>query len=754
MHMPTPTPGPQARPGFLAAPRQDVLASLVVFLIAVPLSLGIALASGAPIMAGLIAAIVGGLVTGLVAGAPLQVTGPAAGLTAIVFGLVEQLGDWRLVCATVVVAGLIQVVLGAARIARVCLAVSPAVVHGMLAGIGITIALAQLHIILGGAPESHALKNALALPAQLMQLHAPAAFLGLATIAMLLGWQWVPRPLSALPASLVAVMVATGASVVLGLDVERINLQGGFSAGLQWAAWPTSDMWMAVLAGGVTVAAVASVESLLCAVATDKLHTGPRANLDRELVGQGLANTLSGVLGGLPVTGVIVRSSANIQAGAQTQLSAMLHSVWVLLFVLFLGWGIELIPLSVLAGLLVHVGIRLVDAHHIRQLMTFRQAIVYVVTVAGVVGVGLLPGIGIGLALAVLLLLRKLSETNVSVDCDNGRCHVRIGGSLTFLGIPSLTSALEKIPSGSQVDVDLMVDFMDHAAFEALHNWRVQHERMGGTVDIDELHEAWYANAANGTPNFGKSRLDALVGALRRRSRKESVAGPSSGAAPQAESLLQGAAAFNATTSRDVKPLLSHLADVGQTPQALFITCADSRIVPADLVNSDPGDLFVLRNIGNIVPTWSDAQGTDDSVGSAVEFAVDVLKVHSIVVCGHSECGAMKALLSGHEQLGGSLSRWLGHGTSSLTRHAQDGPHAQSTSPHNDLARSNVVEQLERLRSYPSVQRGLAEGRIRLHGWYFDLKRAKVTVWDPTAGHFVEVGEQGRTLEPPVRASA
>lgn len=739
-----------ARTGLFAAPRQDFLASLVVFLIAIPLSLGIALASGAPIMAGLIAGIVGGTVTGLVAGAPLQVTGPAAGLTAIIFGLVEQFGDWKLVAAAVVVGGLIQLGLGASRIARMCLAVSPAVVHGMLAGIGITIALAQLHVVLGGAPESKAIKNLIELPAQLMELHAPAAFLGLATIALLLAWQWVPRPLSTIPASLVAVMTATAASVLLGLDVERINLQGGFASGLQWAAWP-AGAWTAVLVGGITIAAVASVESLLCAVATDKLHTGPRANLDRELVGQGLANTLSGLLGGLPVTGVIVRSSANIQAGGQTQLSAILHSVWILLFVVFLGWGIEMIPLCVLAGLLVHVGIRLVDAHHIRRLVTFGEALVYFVTVTGVVVLGLLPGIGVGLALAVVLLLRRLSRTLVEIEGTGGRYHVRIGGSMTFVGIPSLTAALETVPAGSHVDVDLMVDFMDHAAFEALHDWRVSHERLGGKVDIDELHEAWYADAARGTPKFAKSRLDGLIGALRRRARKEpSMVNKS----VTAEMLMQGAAAFNKTTSREVRPLLSHLADVGQTPQALFITCADSRIVPADLVNADPGDLFVLRNIGNIVPTWSGLAGDDDSVGSALEFAVDVLKVHSIVVCGHSECGAMKALVGGHESLGGSLGRWLSHGTSSMSRHASSPVHPDGTTPHNALARTNVVEQLERLKTYPSVQRALSSGNLRLYGWYFDLKRAKVTVWDPAAGRFVDAGEEIQSLEPSVSVPA
>ncbi len=752
--MPMPhVPSPAARvgrPALLAAPQQDVLASLVVFLVAVPLSLGIALASGAPIMAGLVAGIVGGLVAGFVAGAPLQVTGPAAGLTAVVFGLVEQLGDWRLVAAAVVVGGLVQVGLGASRIARLGLAVSPAVVHGMLAGIGITIALAQLHIILGGAPEGQTLKNLVALPSQLMTLHAPAAFLGLATLALLLAWQWVPRPLSRVPASLVAVATATGASVLLGLDVERVDLQGGFASGLALAAWP-GEAWGAVLVGGITIAAVASVESLLCAVATDRLHSGPRANLDRELVGQGLANTVSGLLGGLPVTGVIVRSSVNIAAGAQTQLSSMLHSVWILLFVLFLGVGIEMIPLSVLAGLLVHVGVRLVNAHHIRRLVTFGEAVVYMVTVAGVVVLGLLPGIGLGLALAMVLLLRRLSQTDVQVESADGTYHVRIGGSMTFVGIPKLTAALESVPAGTHVDVDLMVDFMDHAAFDALHDWRVSHERLGGRVDIDELHEAWYANAAKGTPHFAKSRLDGLLGALRRRTRKETSMATTS---LTTEPLLQGAVAFNATTSREVKPLLSHLADVGQTPQALFITCADSRIVPADLVNADPGDIFVLRNIGNIVPSWSDEPGSDDSVGAAIEFAVDVLKVHSVVVCGHSECGAMKALLGGHQALGGSLGRWLDYGTSSLTRHADAPAQPSSASAHNALARTNVVEQITRLQTYPSVQRAVADGRLRLYGWFFDLKRAKVTVWDRSTGAFVDAGHDGQNLDGPMRASA
>jgi carbonic anhydrase len=740
-----------ARPGIFSHPREDFMASLVVFLVAVPLSLGIALASGAPIMAGLIAAIVGGFVAGVVAGAPLQVTGPAAGLTAIVFGLVQQFQDWRLVCAAVVIAGLIQLGLGFSRVARMCLAVSPAVVHGMLAGIGITIALAQLHIVLGGAPESKALANLIDLPRQMFDLHGQATMVGLATIAILLGWQWLPKRYAVLPGSLVAVLGVTAASVVLGLNVERIDLRGGLGNGFEFAAWPAPDMWGAVILGAITLAAVASVESLLCAVATDKLHDGPRANLDRELIGQGFANTLSGVLGGLPVTGVIVRSSANIQAGGKTQLSAILHAFWVLVFVVLLSQLIEMIPLAVLAGLLVYVGVRLVDAHHIRELMHFREAVVYGVTVAGIVIIGLLPGIGIGLALAILMLLRRLSESRIEVEQQDDHWHVRLEGSMTFVAIPRLSFALAQIPPATKVDVDLMCDFMDHAAFETLHSWRVTHEKLGGRVDIDELHEPWYAEAAKGAPRYDKSRLVMALGKQRKRLRLRGKRRQLT----DEQHLLSGVAEFNTTLSKEVKPLVTALAQEGQAPQALFITCADSRIVPSDLVNADPGDLFVVRNIGNIVPRYDAVTaGRDQSVGAAVEFALDTLGIRNIVVCGHSECGAMRALMDGmHEKLDSPLGRWLEHGGTTLEKYRHEHAASQDAGAHNDLARMHVIEQLENLQSYPSVARAVKEGKLRLFGWFFDLKRVKVTVWDDKTGRFVTIEEQ---YSPPtvMRASA
>ena len=481
--------------------RRDLPASLVVFLVAVPLSLGIALASGAPIIAGLIGAVAGGIVTGLLAGSPLQVSGPAAGLTVVVAGLVQQFG-WETMCLITACAGALQLVLGWCKVARGALIISPAVVHGMLAGIGISIALAQLHVVFGGTPKSSPVANLLGIPKQLGAMNSSAAILGFMTIAILILWKRLKVPvLKTIPGPLVAVVAGTVVSLAAGMDVARVNLPDKFE--LTRLVPPTQ--WGAFAIAVLTVAIIASIESLLCAVATDKLHSGPRSDLDKELRAQGAGNLASGLLGGLPITGVIVRSSANILAGGVSRGSAVLHGVWILLFAAFLGSLIETIPLAVLAGLLVHVGVNLVNMHHIRELRKHNEAPVYFATVLGVTGLNLLAGVGIGLGLAVIFSIRRLSVSEVTLEERGEKWHVRIEGTLTFASVPKLNEQLSRIPPGHAVDIDLAVDFIDHAAFESLHGWRENHEKTGGHVDIDETHEEWYRPATEGNPRTGRT---------------------------------------------------------------------------------------------------------------------------------------------------------------------------------------------------------------------------------------------------------
>lgn len=480
---------------------KDFGASLVVFLVAVPLSMAIANASGAPILSGLMAAVVGGIVVGLFAGAPLQASGPAAGLSVVILGLVQQHG-FPAVCTMVAVAGLIQIGGGSLRIARMAMAISPAVLHGMLAGIGVLIVLGQIHVVLGGTPQSSAWKNLRELPEQLQNLHGMATAIGLLTIAVVLAWPLVPiKKLRLIPAPLVAATVGT--LVALPFEMPRVVLNGGLFSSLAAPLWPAGGL-PALIAGALTIAAIASAESLACAVATDKLHAGPRANLDRELFAQGLGNFVSGLLGGLPITGVIVRSKANIDGGAKTRWSTVLHGVWVLLFVTQLGSVINKIPLSVLAGLLVVVGIGLLRVEHIRELYRHHESRIYFVTLLGVVGINLLVGIGLGIAAAAVMLVLRLSNVKVAIDREVSPVQVKVEGTLTFLGVPKLSTQLSKLAPGTDVEFVLDVEYMDHAGIEALRSFATSHRRTGAKVVL-ELLNAGSSSAYGALPPGARS---------------------------------------------------------------------------------------------------------------------------------------------------------------------------------------------------------------------------------------------------------
>jgi carbonic anhydrase len=479
--------------------RYDVSASLVVFLVALPLSLGIAVASDAPVLAGLIAAVIGGIVAGALGGSALQVSGPAAGLTVIVAGLVAEFG-WAVTCAITVCAGILQIVFGVSRVARAALAVSPVVVHAMLAGIGITIALQQIHVLLGGDANSTAWANVTALPSQIMTADLGAVFLGQLVIVVMVAWRWAPAPIDKVPGPLVAIVTATVASIVIPFDVARIPLDGSLLDAFQLPRLPEGN-WGAFATGVLTVALIASVESLLSAVSVDKMRPGHQTNFDRELVGQGTANVVSGAIGGLPVTGVIVRSSTNVNAGARTRASAILHGVWVLVFALPFAGLAQQIPTAALAGLLIVIGVQLVKPAHIETARRTGDIAVYVVTILGVVFANLLEGVLLGLALAVVLTMWRVVRIDIHAECTGTDAwRVVIKGSCTFLSLPRLTGTFATIPAGSTVTVEMTVDFLDHAVHEAIEQWQRQHETTGGAVIIRDAGAARMASALAGPP--------------------------------------------------------------------------------------------------------------------------------------------------------------------------------------------------------------------------------------------------------------
>lgn len=478
---------------------RDFTASIVVFLVAMPLCMGIAIASGVPPEKGLVTGIIGGIVVGLLAGSPLQVSGPAAGLAVIVFEFVRDNGLSAL-GPVLVLAGALQLLAGVAKLGGVFRAISPAVVHGMLAGIGALIVIGQFHILFDAKPLSNGIDNLAMMPARVLGL-TPfdlrstelALMLGLLTIGTMLAWEKLkPARLGLVPGALLGVLAATGVAWGFGLDVARIAVPDSIGAAF---ALPGGDFLTPLTNGSLIVSAIAiafiaSAETLLSAAAVDRMHDGVRTDYNKELRAQGVGNLLCGVVNALPMTGVIVRSSANVQAGAMSRTSAVLHGVWILGFVALLPFILREVPMAALGGVLVVTGWKLVSLKQVRRLFEvhgFMPALIWVATFTLVVTTDLLTGVLVGLALSALELVPHLRNLRFRVGEQTVGETVRLEleGAATFLGLTRLTNALEQVPVAKPVHVDLdRVHAMDHTTAEMLTEWLARRKQLGDAVTV------------------------------------------------------------------------------------------------------------------------------------------------------------------------------------------------------------------------------------------------------------------------------
>lgn len=470
---------------------REITASVVVFLVALPLALGVAIASGVPVALGIVSAVVGGVVVGALAGCRLQVTGPAAGLIVLVWMIVDTWGVGALGVA-VLASGAVQLAAGVLRLGRWFRAVSPATVYGLLAGIGGLIVLGQLHVMLGAVPPGGGLADLMGLPDAfaLVGTDAGASSLavGLVTIASLAGWDGLaPGRLRKIPSALVAIAVATAMASALSLPVAFVELPSSFGEALNVPVLASFALLLdpSFLAATAALTGVAAVESLLSAAATDQLHDGPRTDLDKELRALGIGNLVCGVLGALPVTGVIVRSAANVKAGAKTRLPAVLHGVWLAGLVLAAPFLLELLPIPALAGLLIYVGGQLIKPYAIKQLRSAGQGEiwVYLTTAIGIVVIGLLPGLVLGFVVALLKLLYTFGHLEVDSEADGDRHDVNLRGAATFIALPKLAEALEAIPSSAEAHVHIGgLIYVDHASHALLLEHERRLERGGGRL--------------------------------------------------------------------------------------------------------------------------------------------------------------------------------------------------------------------------------------------------------------------------------
>jgi MFS superfamily sulfate permease-like transporter len=378
----------------------------------------------------------------------------------------------------------------------------------MLAGIGVLIFASQFHVMLDDKPLGSGIQNLLGIPKALFDAiqardsHLTAFGLGALTIAMIFAWSTLtPKKWRLLPAPLVGVLVAIAVAAAFQLNVYYVNVPDNI-----WSVtiYPTWDRlariveWP-IIVGAISIAFIASAETLLCATAVDQMHRGPRTKYDRELAAQGIGNTICGALGVLPMTGVIVRSSANVEAGAVTKWSAIFHGFWLLLFVSVIPFTLRYIPVSALAAILVYTGYKLAYPKILPTLIKYGrgEVLIYFVTVIMIVATNLLEGVLVGLGLSLIKLLYAFSHLQVEKEENlaENRVDLRLKGAATLIRLPKLAAVLESLKPGSNVHVHIgELDYIDHACLDLLSNWDRQHNATGGslTVEWDELSNKYH----------------------------------------------------------------------------------------------------------------------------------------------------------------------------------------------------------------------------------------------------------------------
>ncbi|MBK8967487.1 MAG: SulP family inorganic anion transporter [Saprospiraceae bacterium] len=514
---------------FLKTFKGDLSASIVVFLIAVPLCLGIALASGAPLFSGLIAGIIGGIVIGALSNSHTSVSGPAAGLTAVVLVSIQQLGSFQAFLLAVVFAGVLQYVLGLVRAGSIANFFPNSVIKGMLTGIGIIIILKQIPHALGydkdaegdmaffepgGSNTLSSIWDSIAL-----YIHPGATLVTLIGLAILILWERpaIKSKVGAIPGALVAVLAgvlinqafeAAGSSwAILPEHLVNIPIASSLNEFFGQFLFPDFSQWNNPLVYQIalTVCAVASIETLLCIEAVDKIDPEKRTtNPNKELQAQGIGNLVSGLIGGLPITSVIVRSSANLNAGARTKLSAILHGVFLVVCVLLIPGLLNMIPLAALAAILLQVGYKLAKVSIFKQMWASGkyQWWPFIITVLAVVFTDLLTGVLIGLGASVFAILRGNMKNayffHKEEYHEGDLIRIELSQEVSFLNKASIKLTLEHLPEGANVLIDATdTAYIDHDVLEIIREFTaLKAPAKNITVQLSGFHERY---------NFGEA---------------------------------------------------------------------------------------------------------------------------------------------------------------------------------------------------------------------------------------------------------
>lgn len=728
---------------------RDLISGLVVFLVALPLCLGIALASDAEAFSGILAGIVGGLIVGAISGSHTSVSGPAAGLTAVVAAQIAILGSFEAFLAAVIVAGVIQIGLGLLRAGTIAEYFPVSVIKGLLAAIGVILILKQIPHLVGhdADPEGEMSfvqpdeQNTFSeLLATLGDLHAGAAVIGFLSLAILIGWSRIPKLKDSLvPVPLVVVIFGVVAAYItqsmggvweIGASHRvAVPVADSFSDISGFLTFPEFSAIMShkVLIAGLTIALVASLETLLNLEAVDNLDPEQRVSPpNRELLAQGVGNIVCGCIGGLPVTSVIIRSSVNISTGNKTKLSAIFHGALLVLCVLLVPGLLNMIPLSALAAILLMTGFKLASPKLFKQMWAggLNAFLPFVVTIAAIVFTDLLVGIMIGLCVSVAFILRGSLRTPLNTfhepRATGEVVRIQLPTQVSFLNRAVLSRTLNDLEHGGHVlldassttyidpDIqDILVDFESKTA--PARGVKVS---MLGFEDGKLANRLHYSEHIDQQAQKDMSPADVI------------------------QRLIEGNSRFRSgmRISRDLKRQQEATAS-GQFPMAAILGCIDSR-APAELIfDLGLGDMFSVRIAGNFA--------RKKGIGS-LEYACAVAGSRLVVVLGHTSCGAVTAAVdsylsgkSGLEMTGcENIDRLLQELQQSIVPSQMTGDFDDPAIRNqliNEVARNNVFRAVSEIRDRSKVLNRLAnDGEIAIVGAFYDVTTGMVDFFPET----------------------
>jgi carbonic anhydrase/SulP family sulfate permease len=726
---------------------RDLIAGVVVFLVALPLCLGVALASGAPLFAGLVAGIVGGMLVGSLSGSHTSVSGPAAGLTAVVAAQIESLGSFHAFLLAVVAAGAIQVGLGCARAGFIAAFFPSSVIKGLLAAIGVIIILKQIPHLVGHDTDPEGefefwqpdQENTFSEIGKLLGgIHPGAALVGFASLALLMTWDRIePLKKSLVPPPLVAVIFGVAVSRVLAhfggtwtieaahlVQVPVADSLQGFAGFLQF---PDFARWTdpAIYTAAVTIALVASLETLLNLEAVDKLDPLQRRSpASRELVAQGVGNMMAGMVGGIPVTSVIIRSSVNINAGSRTKLSSICHGLLLLVCVVLLPTWLNMIPLSCLAAILLVTGAKLASPKLMKQMWDAgrSQFAPFAVTVIAIVATDLLVGVLIGLAVSIGFILdsnlRRPMRRFLEKHLGGEVLHIELANQVSFLNRAALARVLDGVPRGGHVLLDAQnTDYIDPDVLDLIRDFKEQTAPARRVeLSVKGFREKYRLKDQIQYVDFSTRELQSAI-------------------TPQQvlQVLTDGNERFRTgrQLTRDLGRQVIATAS-GQHPLAVVLSCIDSR-TPAELIfDLGVGDIFSVRVAGNI---------TSRKVLGSIEYGCAVAGAKLVLVLGHTRCGAVTAAV----ELAGS-SETVAQATG--CRHVEyvigdiqqsiDGDAARRFGSMSAEEKQDFIDEIARVNVLRTVRTILEQsdtiadlvhqGRIAIAGALYDVATGEITV--------------------------